>query len=69
MDDNKQISREANNQLDQRWAEQEIDRLREENRQLRRSQSQPMGCVCPPGANLSCANPTCPRRNWGNVAL
>ena len=21
----------------------------------------PMGCVCPPGANLSCQNPICPR--------
>jgi hypothetical protein len=23
----------------------------------------PMGCICPPGANLQCKNPTCPRRN------
>lgn len=23
--------------------------------------SHPIGCVCPPGANLSCNNPICPR--------
>lgn len=24
---------------------------------------QPMGCICPPGANLTCEAPLCPRRN------
>jgi hypothetical protein len=22
----------------------------------------PVGCICPPGANLQCENPTCPRK-------
>jgi hypothetical protein len=25
-------------------------------------QPTPMGCICPPGANLTCAAPTCPRK-------
>lgn len=24
--------------------------------------SAPMGCICPPEANLTCANPFCPRK-------
>lgn len=23
----------------------------------------PMGCICPPEANLTCANPLCPRKS------
>ena len=23
---------------------------------------QPMGCICPPGANKECENPLCPRK-------
>ena len=23
---------------------------------------QPRGCICPPGANLTCESPTCPRK-------
>ena len=23
---------------------------------------QPMGCICPPGANRDCENPLCPRK-------
>lgn len=25
---------------------------------------QPMGCICPPGANIECKNPLCPRRGY-----
>lgn len=29
-------------------------------------QPQPVhGCICPPGANLTCCNPMCPRGNAG----
>lgn len=31
-----------------------------------------MGCICPPGANLQCQNPNCPRKpmpNAGGVAM
>lgn len=26
-------------------------------------QSTPPGCICPPGANLTCEAPLCPRKN------
>lgn len=26
----------------------------------------PTGCICPPGANRDCENPTCPRKNHLN---
>ena len=26
--------------------------------------SPPMGCICPPGANLECQNPMCPRKGF-----
>jgi hypothetical protein len=26
------------------------------------------GCVCPPGANLTCENPACPRKGGGGAA-
>lgn len=28
-----------------------------------------VGCICPPGANETCQNPTCPRRNWSNFSI
>lgn len=29
----------------------------------------PTGCICPPGANKECENPTCPRKphGWANA--
>jgi hypothetical protein len=28
---------------------------------------QPVGCICPPGANKECENPACPRKSHVNV--
>jgi hypothetical protein len=25
------------------------------------------GCICPPGANIYCQSPTCPRKGWGLI--
>lgn len=29
--------------------------------------AEPVGCVCPPGANLTCERPDCPRRPGGST--
>jgi len=32
-----------------------------------REAMQPIGCICPPGANKECENPACPRKSHINV--
>lgn len=31
-------------------------------------QPQPVGCICPPGANLQCERPLCPRKPMPSLA-
>ena len=51
------------NQINTDWAEQELKRLRKQIEDMNAAGSGiTQGCICPPGANLSCASPFCPRK-------